>query len=70
LRRFYCDTAQAAMSALRAVVDVSHVLFGTDFAYRHGAEYAQGLQTCGFTPQELAAIGRGNAARLLWLRAR
>jgi predicted TIM-barrel fold metal-dependent hydrolase len=69
LRRFHYDTAQAAnpaaMSALRAVVPVTQVLFGTDFPYRRAEEHVTGLAGCGFTNAELLAIDRGNAERLL-----
>jgi 6-methylsalicylate decarboxylase len=70
IRKFYYDTAQSAnrvpMLALKAAVPMSQILFGTDFPYRHAAEYVTGLRRIGvFSGQELAAIDRGNAARLL-----
>jgi predicted TIM-barrel fold metal-dependent hydrolase len=69
LQRFFYDTAQssnpAAMSALRAVVPVSQMLFGTDFPYRRAAENVAGLVACGFSAAELSAIGSGNAERLM-----
>ena len=69
LRRFYYDTAQAsnptAMGALRSLIPVSQILFGTDYPYRLAGEHVEGLAGCGFTPAELSAIGRGNAERLL-----
>jgi 6-methylsalicylate decarboxylase len=69
-RRFYYDTAQvanpAAMSALRQVIPVSQIVFGTDFPYRNCEEHVKGLQSCGvFNAKELHAIDRANAARLL-----
>jgi predicted TIM-barrel fold metal-dependent hydrolase len=69
VRRFYYDTAQAAggaaMSALKKVVPVSHIVFGTDFPWISAAETAKGLKDSGvFTSQELAQIDSGNALRL------
>ena len=70
LRRFYYDTAQSSnpisMDALRKVVGVSQIVFGTDFWYRTAEETGRGLVTSGvFTPAELQAIDRGNAERLI-----
>jgi predicted TIM-barrel fold metal-dependent hydrolase len=70
LRRFYYDTAQAsnpaAMSALRKVVPVSQILFGTDYPYSTMADHVDGLKDSGvFNAEELRAIDRDNALRLL-----
>jgi 6-methylsalicylate decarboxylase len=69
LRRFYYDTAGSAnpvnMNALKTLVPTSQILFGTDAPFFDGAPQVAGLQTAGFTPDELRAIERGNAARLL-----
>jgi predicted TIM-barrel fold metal-dependent hydrolase len=70
LRKMYYDTAQAAnpiaMKALRTLVPVSQIVFGTDFPFRTAVETSKGLTTCGvFDAQELEAIDRGNAMRLL-----
>jgi len=69
LQRFYYDTAQssnsAAMSALAKVVPVSQVVFGTDFPFKGGRVQVEGLQKCGFNSQDLTAIERENALRLL-----
>jgi predicted TIM-barrel fold metal-dependent hydrolase len=69
LQRFYYDTAQsanpAAMSALSKVVPISQVLFGSDFPYKGSSVQVAGLHKCGFSPQELKAIERENALRLL-----
>jgi 6-methylsalicylate decarboxylase len=68
LNRFYYDTAQVAndvtIQALAKLVPVSQILFGTDYPYRTGAEHVAGL-TARFDAQDLAAIGRGNALRIL-----
>jgi hypothetical protein len=49
LRRMYYDTAQAtnpvAMDALRKVVPVSQIVYGTDYWYRSARETARGLVT-------------------------
>ena len=68
--KFYYDIAQsanpAAMSALRKVIGISQIVFGTDYPYRTVTEHVKGLRECGqFTPQELLAIERDNALALL-----
>ncbi len=70
LRKMYYDTAQAsnpvAMSALRKVVPVSQILYGTDYWYRTAAETQRGLDAGKvFNAQELRAVNRGNAQRIL-----
>ena len=70
LKRLHFDTAQSsnpyALSALTRLVSVSQIMFGTDYPYRTTAEHVKGLAECGlFNAADLAAIGRGNAARLL-----
>ncbi len=70
LRKMYYDTAQAtnpvAMGALRKVVPVSQIVYGTDYWYRSAAETAKGLTTNKtFNDEELRAINRGNAMRIL-----
>ena len=69
IRRFHYDTAQAnhpgALAALLKLVPVSQVMFGTDFPYRPASEEVQGLAAYGFTPNDLMAIERDNAQRLL-----
>lgn len=68
--KFYYDTAQtsnpAAMSALKKVIPVSQIVFGTDFPYRTSEEHATGLRECGvFDAQEIRRIERDNALTLL-----
>ena len=70
LRKMYYDTAQAtnpiAMGALRKVVPVSQIVYGTDYWYRSAQETALGLTSNGvFTKDELEAVNRGNAMRIL-----
>jgi 6-methylsalicylate decarboxylase len=71
-RKFYYDTAQtsqglgAPMLALKKIVPVSHILFGTDFPWRTAEETVKGLKENHiFTEKELAAIDSANALSLL-----
>lgn len=70
LRKMHYDTAQSsnpiAMSALKTLVPISQILFGTDVWYRTTVETVKNLTGCKvFNAQELQAIGRGNAERLM-----
>ncbi len=69
LKRFHYDTAQAAhpwaLMGLTRLVASTQILFGTDFPYRTATETAQGIIDFGFSEGDLAAIDRGNAARLM-----
>ena len=69
LRKFYYDTAQGnhpgALAALMKIAPVSQVLYGTDFPFLNGAAETAGLAAYGFTGNELQAINRDNALRLL-----
>ena len=69
LRRFFYDTATAAnpiqMQALKRLVGSSQILFGTDFPFVPVAVGLSGLQTAGFSPQELRAVCFDNALRIL-----
>jgi predicted TIM-barrel fold metal-dependent hydrolase len=72
LRRLHYDTAQCAnpiaMAALRRLVPVSQILYGSDYFYRTATETASALERCGVFPDsELEAIGRANARRLMSL---
>jgi len=68
LKRFYYELAQAAhpmaVASLRQLVNVSQILFGTDYPYRTTADIAKGLGKCGFSASELQRINRGNALKL------
>ncbi len=69
LKKFYYDTAQGnhpgALDALRRLVPVSQIVYGTDFPFRDGAEENAGLGGYGgFSRSDMAAIERGNALRL------
>jgi predicted TIM-barrel fold metal-dependent hydrolase len=66
----YYDTAQisnpVALDALRKVIPVSHILYGTDYWYRTAVESVRGLTTSKvFSAEELRAISRANAERIL-----
>jgi predicted TIM-barrel fold metal-dependent hydrolase len=68
--RFYYDTAQvpnkAALSALKLVIPASNILFGTDFPYLTAEHHVNGIIESGvFTAEELKAIDRDNALKLL-----
>jgi predicted TIM-barrel fold metal-dependent hydrolase len=68
--RFYYDTAQVpnkpALSALKAVIPASNILFGTDFPYLTAEHHVKGIAESGvFTADELKAIDRDNAVKLL-----
>jgi predicted TIM-barrel fold metal-dependent hydrolase len=69
LKKFHYDTAQGnhsgALAALMKIVTPSQVLFGTDFPFRDGAEEIDGLAAYQFRPEELRAIERDNALKLL-----
>ena len=70
LRKLYYDTAQTAnpiaMGALKKLVPVSQIVFGTDYWYITSEQTGRGLETCGvFNAQELHAINRGNVERLM-----
>ena len=72
LKRLHYDTALSAspyaLSSLRELVDPSQILFGSDYPF--ASEFiveimVKGLQSFdGFGAEELAAIERGNAARI------
>ena len=68
LTRFYYDVAQVAhpvpMSALREMVPLSQILFGTDYAFRSAVEINEGLARCGLTAPQLRDIRRNNALPL------
>lgn len=68
--KFFYDTAQsfnpAPMSALRRVVPISQIVFGTDFPYRSSIENTNGLiDSRIFDRKELASIQHENARVLL-----
>jgi 6-methylsalicylate decarboxylase len=69
IRRFYYDTAQSTnplqMQALKGLVGASQIVFGADYPYSTIVNHVEGLQTCGFSGEELHGIDRNNALRIL-----
>ena len=70
LRKLYYDTAQAnnpvALQALRTVVPVSQILYGTDYWYRSAGVAIHGLETAKvFSTEELKAVEWQNALKLI-----
>lgn len=69
LAKFHYDTAQAnhagALDALTRIAPPSQILFGTDYPFRTGAEAVSGLSAYRFKADELRAIERDNALRLM-----
>jgi predicted TIM-barrel fold metal-dependent hydrolase len=69
LARFYFDTAggadPVAIGALRAVVPTLQILFGGDYPFAPISATATGLSKLGMAANDLQAIERDNALRLL-----
>ena len=69
LRRLNYDIAGTAygpaIAALKTMVPVSQILLGTDYPYVPIGDTVTGMRALDFTPDELRAIGRDNALRLL-----
>jgi 6-methylsalicylate decarboxylase len=69
LRGFYYDLAQSAhigaVFALMQIVELSQILFGTDFPYGSAKDHLDGLAKCKLSAEQMTAIGNVNAARLL-----
>ena len=66
--RFWYDIAQASnpvsTRALRSVVPMEHIVFGTDYPFRTSLDHVTGLETGKvFDRREIAAIYRGNVAK-------
>ena len=69
IKRFYFETAHAskaaAMDAMKDLVPVSQILFGSDATIRPYDLTVEGLDSYqGFSPNDWHAINRGNAERL------
>ena len=67
ISRFWYDIAQAsnpvATRALRSVVPMERIVFGTDYPFRTSLDHVTGLEKGGvFDSGEIAAIYRGNLA--------
>jgi predicted TIM-barrel fold metal-dependent hydrolase len=70
MERFFYDTAMATsappLAALTKVVKPTQIVFGTDYPFASSASVAAGLRQSGlFSADDLQAIERGNAARIM-----
>jgi predicted TIM-barrel fold metal-dependent hydrolase len=70
IAQFWYDIAQAsnpvATTALRSVVPMERIVFGTDYPFRTSLDHVKGLEGGKvFDARELAAIYRGNVAARL-----
>ena len=70
LRRFYYDCAATAnavaMGALKQVVGINQMVFGTDFPYSNMTDEVRGLAAAGvLDAQELEQLYRGNIERIV-----
>lgn len=67
-RRLQYDTANAtfapSMAALMKLVPISQITFGTDYPYFDFDQF-DNLRELGLSPEDLEAIGNGNASRLI-----
>lgn len=68
--RFFYDIAQSsnpvATTALRSVIPVSQIVFGSDYPFRTPAEHVKGLEGGGvFSAVEINSLYRGNVERSL-----
>ena len=68
--RFFYEIAQAsnpvATTALRHVIPVNHILFGTDYPFRTPLEHVQGLESGGvFSREELRGVYREHVQQML-----
>jgi predicted TIM-barrel fold metal-dependent hydrolase len=70
LRKMYYDTAQAyspvTLQGIKDLAGVDQVMFGTDYAFRTAKETIDAIEASHvFNAAELAAIGSGNARKLM-----
>jgi 6-methylsalicylate decarboxylase len=69
LKKLYYDavgvTTRGTFAALREIAPVSQILFGTDYPFWSTESAVKGLAGLGLAADELAAIERGNALRIL-----
>lgn len=68
--RFFYDIAQSTHAvpsqALRQLVPVNHIVFGSDYPFRTTLEHVQGLEAAGvYSAEELKGIHAGNVERFL-----
>jgi len=69
LKRLHYDittsTSRPALTALRAFLPVSQMLFGTDIPFLKPGDTVPGFEAFGFSAAERHAIDRGNAEKLV-----
>ena len=69
MKRFFYDVAGAsnrgALVSLMELVEISQVLFGTDYPAQKSADAIAGLVAMKFSEAELRAVNRDNALGLL-----
>jgi len=69
LRKLYYDAvgvySRGTFAALREVAPISQILFGTDYPFWSAESAVKGIAGLGLAPDEVAAIERGNALRIL-----
>jgi predicted TIM-barrel fold metal-dependent hydrolase len=53
------------MQSLELLVPASQIVFGTDFPFANPAATVAGLQTSGFSTEELRGVYRDNALKFL-----
>jgi predicted TIM-barrel fold metal-dependent hydrolase len=58
------STSRPTLSALKELVPMSQIMFGSDYPYLPVASTVDGLQRFGFAAADLESIDRGNAAAL------
>jgi 6-methylsalicylate decarboxylase len=68
--RFFYDIAQSTQAApsraLRELVPVNHIVFGSDYPFRTAREHVQGLESANvYSGSELKGIYAGNVGRFL-----
>ena len=73
LKRFYYDTAGSTnpiqMQGLKSLVGISQIVFGSDFPFGPPMNTVEGLRNAGLNAEELRAIERENALRVLSKKA-
>ena len=69
IRRFYYDTAGPAnpvqLQSLKLLVPASQIVFGTDYPFANTTATVTGVQSSGFSAEELRGIYRENSVKFL-----
>jgi predicted TIM-barrel fold metal-dependent hydrolase len=68
-QRFHYEVAQGntpgQLAALMQMVNISQVMFGSDYPFRQGTEAVEGVNNFKFSPDEIKAIDSENAIRVM-----